>query len=84
MDSDKEKNIPYTAACDTDSEDSGEPGRDKWANKVEFLLSIIGYSVGAGNLWRFPYICVRNGGGELNRNITICKHLVVLRKVCLR
>ncbi|XP_071124568.1 sodium- and chloride-dependent glycine transporter 1-like [Mytilus edulis] len=37
--------------------------RGKWNNKIEYSLSIIGFLVGLGNLWRFPYICMRNGGG---------------------
>ncbi|XP_025089394.1 sodium- and chloride-dependent GABA transporter ine-like [Pomacea canaliculata] len=37
--------------------------RDKWSKKVEYLLAIIGYAVGLGNVWRFPYLCFRSGGG---------------------
>ncbi len=37
--------------------------RGKWGKKREYLLSMVGYLVGLGNLWRFPYICMRNGGG---------------------
>ncbi|CAF1050827.1 unnamed protein product [Adineta ricciae] len=37
--------------------------RDLWTNKVEFLLSVIGYVVDLGNVWRFPYMCYSNGGG---------------------
>ncbi|VDI43946.1 Hypothetical predicted protein [Mytilus galloprovincialis] len=40
--------------------------RGKWNNKIEYSLSIIGYLVGLGNLWRFPYICMRNGGAYLS------------------
>ncbi len=39
------------------------PPRDLWTNKIEFLLSVIGYVVDLGNVWRFPYMCYENGGG---------------------
>ncbi|XP_031788424.1 sodium- and chloride-dependent glycine transporter 1 [Nasonia vitripennis] len=37
--------------------------RQGWANPLEFVLSCIGYAVGIGNVWRFPYLVYRNGGG---------------------
>lgn len=43
------------------------PAEDRaaWSGKLQFFLSIIGYSVGLGNIWRFPYLCQQNGGGKL-------------------
>ncbi|KAG7155618.1 Sodium-dependent noradrenaline transporter-like [Homarus americanus] len=38
------------------------PERDTWHNNVEGILSHIGYVVGLGNMWRFPYFCYKHGG----------------------
>ncbi|XP_076655482.1 sodium- and chloride-dependent transporter XTRP3 isoform X2 [Halictus rubicundus] len=45
------------------SQETKEDNRAAWSGKMQFFLSIIGYSVGLGNIWRFPYLCQQNGGG---------------------
>ncbi|KAK3878040.1 hypothetical protein Pcinc_009757 [Petrolisthes cinctipes] len=39
------------------------PEREQWANKREFLLTCISMAVGVGNVWRFPFVALENGGG---------------------
>ncbi|XP_055383332.1 sodium-dependent nutrient amino acid transporter 1 [Condylostylus longicornis] len=43
--------------------ESGLNTREKWGKEIEFLLSCIALSVGLGNVWRFPFIALENGGG---------------------
>uniref|UniRef100_A0A8C5G8Y0 Transporter n=1 Tax=Gouania willdenowi TaxID=441366 RepID=A0A8C5G8Y0_GOUWI len=37
--------------------------KEHWSKKREYILASAGNVVGLGNVWRFPYLCYKNGGG---------------------
>lgn len=43
--------------CSRSADSDRDMERGKWANRLEFFLAIVGYTVGVGSVWRFPIIC---------------------------
>ena len=39
--------------------------RKPWVSPVDFILACLSYTIGFGNLLKFPHMCLKNGGGKI-------------------
>uniref|UniRef100_A0A3P8NF72 Uncharacterized protein n=1 Tax=Astatotilapia calliptera TaxID=8154 RepID=A0A3P8NF72_ASTCA len=73
----KDRILPHRQLGELEVEEAGD--RPKWDNKIQYLLTCIGFAVGLGNVWRVPYLCQSYGGGKQN-SVTQCRLMLTLNK----
>lgn len=49
---------------------AGSPAH--WSSRFAFVMASVGFAVGLGNIWRFPYVTGENGGGAFVLVYLIC------------
>lgn len=69
----KDTSITMSTSTDQQSDSFERNSREVWGKDIEFLLSCIAMSVGLGNVWRFPFTALENGGGAF-----LIPYLIVL------
>ena len=57
---------------------AGTGGRELWSTRWGFLLAAVGFAVGLGNIWRFPFVVGDNGGGAFLLIYLACVLLISL------
>lgn len=70
---------PEGSSSSLDNGDYNERGH--WNNKIEFVLSVAGEIIGLGNVWRFPYLCYKNGGGKEVSLICARRHMDINQRI---
>ncbi|XP_029647067.2 sodium- and chloride-dependent transporter XTRP3-like isoform X1 [Octopus sinensis] len=58
-----EQSLPLNSTTSLATNAPEESSRGAWDNKIQYMFMVISYAVGLGNVWRFPYLCQKHGGG---------------------
>lgn len=58
------------------STDAVSVAKNRWSRNTFFVFACVGAAVGLGNLWRFPYVAYKNGGGAFFLPYIVCLFLI--------
>ena len=50
----------------------GSTGNAIWSSRFAFIMASVGFAVGLGNIWRFPYVTGENGGSAFVAIYLLC------------
>jgi NSS family neurotransmitter:Na+ symporter len=50
----------------------GSAGNAVWSSRFAFIMASVGFAVGLGNIWRFPYVTGENGGSAFVAIYLLC------------
>jgi NSS family neurotransmitter:Na+ symporter len=56
----------------------GAEDRPQWNSHIGFILASLGSAVGLGNIWRFPYVMGKYGGGAF-----LLVYMVLMCAICI-
>ena len=57
---------------------SAQSARPEWTSHMGFILASLGSAVGLGNIWRFPYVMGKYGGGAF-----LLVYMVLMCAICI-
>ena len=77
----KTATVPAPLAAESVSAANAKAGGDEvarveWDSFMEYFLSIIGFVIDLGNVWRFPTVCYQNGGGAFLIPFLVCLFII--------
>ena len=61
------------------SDKQGHSGQAEWGSRFGYLMVAAGASIGLGNIWKFPYLAYRGGGGIF---LVVYIIVILLLRIC--